>query len=108
MTVLGLVLDANKLGRICRRFGVQAVFHEAIYRHVSTIDMNPAAGVWNNVFGTLRAIGTAFKYGLEAFVLTSADKAVRPTNVMSCYKRLVKLVLQAKSMQEIPLGLYAI
>ena len=102
--VLGSVLDANKLNRVCRCFGVQTVFHAAAYKHVPMIEMNPAAGVWNNVFGTLRTVEAACQCGVETFVLVSTDKAVRPTNVMGCSKRLAELVLQAKSMQESRLG----
>lgn len=61
------------------------------------IEINPASGVWNNVFGTLRAVEAASQSGVETFVLISTDKAVRPTNIMGCSKRLAELVLQAKS-----------
>lgn len=104
--VLGSVLDANKLNRVCRRFGVQTVFHAAAYKHVPMIEMNPAAGVWNNVFGTLRTVEAAYQCGVETFVLVSTDKAVRPTNVMGCSKRMAELVLQAKSLQENQLGVH--
>ncbi len=98
--ILGSVLDLNKLARVIRRFGVQTVYHAAAYKHVPMIEMNPAAGVWNNVFGTLRTVESACQAGVETFVLISTDKAVRPTNVMGCSKRLAELVLQAKSLQE--------
>ncbi len=104
--VLGSVLDANKLNRVCRRFGVQTVFHAAAYKHVPMIEMNPAAGVWNNVFGTLRTVEASCQCGVETFVLVSTDKAVRPTNVMGCSKRMAELVLQAKSLQENQLGVH--
>ncbi len=104
--VLGSVLDANKLNRVCRCFGVQTVFHAAAYKHVPMIEMNPAAGVWNNVFGTLRTVEAACQCGVETFVLVSTDKAVRPTNVMGCSKRIAELVLQAKSLQENQLGVH--
>lgn len=102
--ILGSVLDANKLTRVIRLFGVQTVYHAAAYKHVPMIEMNPAAGVWNNVFGTLRTVEAACKGGVETFVLVSTDKAVRPTNVMGCTKRMAELVLQAKNLQEDRLG----
>ncbi len=105
--VLGSVLDENKLSKICQRFLVRTVFHAAAYKHVPMIEMNPVAGVWNNVFGTLRTVEAACKCGVDTFVLVSTDKAVRPTNVMGCSKRLAELVLQAKSMQECRLGFHA-
>jgi len=104
--ILGSVLDSNKLARVIRRFGVQTVYHAAAYKHVPMIEMNPAAGVWNNVFGTLRTVESACQAGVETFVLVSTDKAVRPTNVMGCSKRMAELVLQAKSLQENRLGVH--
>ncbi len=104
--ILGSVLDSNKLARVTRRFGVQTVYHAAAYKHVPMIEMNPAAGVWNNVFGTLRTVESACQAGVETFVLVSTDKAVRPTNVMGCSKRMAELVLQAKSLQESRLGVH--
>lgn len=104
--ILGSVLDSNKLARVIRRFGIQTVYHAAAYKHVPMIEMNPAAGVWNNVFGTLRTVESACQAGVETFVLVSTDKAVRPTNVMGCSKRMAELVLQAKSMQESRLGVH--
>lgn len=104
--VLGSVLDENKLARVFKRFGVQTVYHAAAYKHVPMIEMNPAAGVWNNIFGTLRTVEMACQAGVETFVLVSTDKAVRPTNVMGCTKRMAELVLQAKSTQEKRLGVH--
>lgn len=104
--ILGSVLDSNKLARVARRFGVQTVYHAAAYKHVPIVEMNPAAGVWNNVFGTLRTVESACQAGVETFVLVSTDKAVRPTNVMGCSKRMAELVLQAKSLQENRLGVH--
>ena len=104
--ILGSVLDANKLARVIRRFGVQTVYHAAAYKHVPMIEMNPAAGVWNNIFGTLRTVEAVCQGGVETFVLVSTDKAVRPTNVMGCSKRMAELVLQAKSLQENRLGVH--
>ncbi len=98
--ILGSTLDSYKLGRVMRRFGVETLYHAAAYKHVPLIEMNPAAGVWNNVFGTLRAVESACQAGVETFVLVSTDKAVRPTNVMGCSKRIAELVLQAKSLKE--------
>jgi FlaA1/EpsC-like NDP-sugar epimerase len=105
MPILGSVLDSNKLARVIRRFSVQTVYHAAAYKHVSMIEANPVTGVWNNVFGTLRTVEAACQGGVETFVLVSTDKAVRPTNVMGCTKRISELILQAKSLQKDRLGL---
>ncbi len=95
--ILGSVLDSNKLSRVIEKFKIKTIFHAAAYKHVPMIEMNPAAGVWNNVFGTLRTVDAACEQGVETFVLISTDKAVRPTNIMGCSKRLAELILQAKS-----------
>lgn len=102
--VLASVLDEKKLNRVIQGFGVQTVFHAAAYKHVPMIEMNLASGVWNNTFGTLRTVEAACQSGVETFVLVSTDKAVRPTNVMGCSKRLAELVLQAKTLQQNKLG----
>lgn len=102
--ILGSVLDSNKLERVIQRFGVQTVYHAAAYKHVPMIEMNPAAGIWNNVFGTLRTVEASCRAGVETFVLISTDKAVRPTNVMGCSKRIAELVVQAKSLKVNHLG----
>lgn len=102
--ILGSVLDRAKLNRVFLRFEVQTVFHAAAYKHVPMIEMNPAAGVWNNVFGTLRTVESACQCGVKSLVLVSTDKAVRPTNVMGCSKRLAEMVLQAKSLQNNQMG----
>lgn len=102
--VLASVLDEKKLNRVFQNFGVQTVFHAAAYKHVPMIEMNLASGVLNNTFGTLRTVEAACQSGVETFVLVSTDKAVRPTNVMGCSKRLAELVLQAKTLQQSKLG----
>lgn len=97
---LGSVLDNEKFERLLQRFNVQTVFHAAAYKHVSMLEMNPSVGVWNNVFGTLRTVDSCCHCGVETFVLISTDKAVRPTSIMGCSKRVSELVLQAKSISQ--------
>lgn len=104
--VLGSVLDAKKLQRLFQQHGVQTVFHAAAYKHVPMIEHNAATGVWNNVFGTLRLVDAACASRVETFVLISTDKAVRPTNVMGCSKRLAELILQAKHDYAVRLGIH--
>lgn len=98
--ILGSVLDPSKIANVISRFGIQTLYHVAAYKHVPIIEMNPIAGVLNNVFGTLHAVNAACALGVETFVLVSTDKAVRPTNVMGCSKRIAELILQAKSQHE--------
>ena len=74
---------------------VQTVYHAAAYKHVPLVEANPAQGVYNNVFGTWRAARAARTSKVQAFVLISTDKAVRPTNIMGASKRLAEMVLQS-------------
>jgi nucleoside-diphosphate-sugar epimerase len=71
------------------------VYHAAAYKHVPLVEHNPAAGIKNNVMGTLHTAHAAAENGVTDFVLISTDKAVRPTNVMGASKRLAEMVLQA-------------
>lgn len=95
VSVLGDVKDREHVKKIMKEHAVQTVYHAAAYKHVPLVEWNVAAGVQNNVFGTLNTAIAAMESQVENFVLISTDKAVRPTNVMGASKRLAELVLQA-------------
>ena len=95
VSLLGTVQDEQQLTEIFKTFAVDTVYHAAAYKHVSMVENNIAAGVRNNVFGTLASGRAATTAGVETFVLVSTDKAVRPAGVMGASKRLAELVLQA-------------
>lgn len=95
--VLGSATDARLLDQVIVDNAVEVIYHAAAYKHVPMVEMNPFAGLENNVFGTVVAAQSARKHGVERFVLVSTDKAVRPTNVMGASKRLAELVLQAEA-----------
>lgn len=99
ISILGDVKDSSQLEATLKEHRVQTVYHAAAYKHVPLVEWNVAAGVYNNVLGTLNAAQAAEKAQVETFVLISTDKAVRPTNVMGASKRLAELVLQAFSAQ---------
>jgi FlaA1/EpsC-like NDP-sugar epimerase len=92
---LGSVLDQQKCTRILQTFGVDTIYHAAAYKHVPLVEHNPIEGIRNNVFGTLAIARAAADARVGRFVLISTDKAVRPTNVMGCTKRMAELILQA-------------
>jgi FlaA1/EpsC-like NDP-sugar epimerase len=99
IALLGSVQDQNRLENIYRTFEVRTVYHAAAYKHVPLVEYNIAEGVANNVFGTWYAAEAARKAGVEAFVLVSTDKAVRPTNIMGASKRLAEMILQGLAQQ---------
>ena len=95
--VLQSVTDRQMMTHVLAVHGVQLLFHAAAYKHVPLVEMNPFAGVMNNVFGTQATLDAALDAGVQSVVLISTDKAVRPTNVMGASKRLAELIAQAYS-----------
>lgn len=93
--VLASVLDRDLIRSTLRAQGVQTVYHAAAYKHVPLVESNLRQGVLNNVFGTMSVAAAAAACNIEACVLISTDKAVRPTNIMGATKRIAELVIQA-------------
>ncbi|TCJ88644.1 FlaA1/EpsC-like NDP-sugar epimerase [Cocleimonas flava] len=93
--VLGSVTNEVLLKRLFQNKTIQTIYHAAAYKHVPLVEENPVAGLANNVFGTQLLAETAMNANAESFILISTDKAVRPTNVMGCSKRIAELILQA-------------
>ncbi|WP_245932404.1 polysaccharide biosynthesis protein [Isoalcanivorax indicus] len=99
VAVLGSVVARGLLESVCRRYGIQTLYHAAAYKHVPIVEMNPSAGVRNNIIGTFSAAEAAENAGVERFILVSTDKAVRPTNVMGATKRFAELILQGMALR---------
>ena len=93
--LLASVQDSDRMCEIMSTWHPDTVYHAAAYKHVPLVEHNPAEGIKNNVFGTLRTAQAATENGVSDFVLISTDKAVRPTNLMGASKRLAEMVLQA-------------
>ncbi len=93
--LLASVQDDDRIREIMSTWHPDTVYHAAAYKHVPLVEHNPAAGIKNNVLGTLRTAQAAADNGVTDFVLISTDKAVRPTNVMGASKRLAEMALQA-------------
>ena len=93
--LLASVQDGERMHEIMSTWHPDTVYHAAAYKHVPLVEHNPAEGIKNNVFGTLRTAQAAAENGVSDFVLVSTDKAVRPTNIMGASKRLAEMALQA-------------
>jgi FlaA1/EpsC-like NDP-sugar epimerase len=93
--ILGSVCDGARIRDVLNAWGVQTLYHAAAYKHVPLVEHNVVEGLRNNSFGTATVAEAAVAAGVEAFILISTDKAVRPTNVMGASKRLAELVCQA-------------
>lgn len=93
--LLASVQDVARMREIMSTWRPHTVYHAAAYKHVPLVEHNPAAGIKNNVLGTVLTAQAAAENGVSDFVLISTDKAVRPTNVMGASKRLAEMALQA-------------
>lgn len=91
---LGSVKNKMGLSSLLGSYNIHTIYHAAAYKHVTLVENNANEGIKNNVFGTWNLAETAFKQGVETFVLISTDKAVRPTNIMGATKRWAELGIQ--------------
>jgi FlaA1/EpsC-like NDP-sugar epimerase len=87
--------DAERMRKVCSVHGVKMIFHAAAYKHVPVMEENVQEAVNNNVFSLLNFLAVSEETGCETFLMISSDKAVNPTNVMGCTKRVGELVLSA-------------
>lgn len=94
-TIVTSITNATRMERIFSENHPDYVFHAAAYKHVPMMEDNPAEAVQNNVYGTRVIADMAVKYGTKKFVMISTDKAVNPTNVMGCSKRICEIYCQA-------------
>lgn len=91
--VLGSVTDQSRVEEVIQQNDIKVLFHAAAHKHVPLVEANALEGIRNNVFGTATVTETAYRCGVEHFVLISTDKAVRPTNVMGATKRWAELIV---------------
>ena len=90
------ITDCTSMRTLLRTRGVQIIFNAAAYKHVPLMESNSAEAMRNNVFGLLTLLQAAEDAGCERFLLISSDKAVNPTSVMGCTKRLGELILASR------------
>lgn len=96
--VIGDVRNGDRLDYVFRNWHPHIVFHAAAYKHVPLMEENPCEAVRVNVYGTRLVADAAVKFGVEKFVMISTDKAVNPTNIMGCSKRLAEIYVQSLSL----------
>ena len=94
-TIVADIKDKVMMERLFRTYKPRYVFHAAAYKHVPMMEDNPYEAVVNNVAGTRVIADLAVKYGTRKFVMVSTDKAVNPTNVMGCSKRICEIYVQS-------------
>ena len=101
-TIIADISNATRMENIFREYKPQYIFHAAAYKHVPMMEDNVSESIQINVFGTRTLADLAVKYGAEKFVMISTDKAVNPTNVMGCSKRICEIYVQslAKKLQK--------
>ena len=93
--VVTSISRVNRMEHIFSAFRPEYVFHAAAYKHVPMMEMNPSEAVLNNIYGTKVIADMSVKYGVKKFVMVSTDKAVNPTNVMGCSKRICEIYVQS-------------
>lgn len=93
--VIGDVRQPARLDFAFRKYRPQVVFHAAAYKHVPLMEENPCEAVYVNVAGSRNVADKCIEYGVEKMVMISTDKAVNPTNIMGCTKRLAEIYVQA-------------
>ena len=95
LTIVSSITDQEHMEKIFSEHKPEYVFHAAAYKHVPMMEDNPGQAVRNNIYGTRVIADLAVKYGTKKFVMISTDKAVNPTNVMGCSKRICEIYCQA-------------
>ena len=94
-TIVTSICNIQRMENIFREFQPEYVFHAAAYKHVPMMEDNPGEAIHNNVYGTRVIADLSVKYGIKKFVMISTDKAVNPTNVMGCSKRICEIYVQS-------------
>jgi FlaA1/EpsC-like NDP-sugar epimerase len=94
-TIVTSIDRKTRMDTVFSMYRPDYVFHAAAYKHVPMMEDNPSEAILNNVYGTKVIADMAVKYGVKKFVMISTDKAVNPTNVMGCSKRICEIYVQA-------------
>lgn len=99
-TIVANICHRHRMERIFKQYRPEFVFHAAAYKHVPMMEDNPVESILNNVDGTCKLADLAVRHGVKKFVMVSTDKAVHPTNIMGCSKRICEIYCQSLGRQE--------
>ena len=99
-TLVTSIVNSSRMEVIFKNFRPDYVFHAAAYKHVPMMEDNPSESIVNNVLGTKIIADLSVRYGVQKFVMISTDKAVNPTNVMGCSKRICEIYVQSLNKAE--------
>lgn len=94
-TIVVSITHQERMEEIFQRYRPEYLFHAAAYKHVPMMEDNPSEAIHNNIYGTKIIADLSVKYGVKKFVMISTDKAVNPTNVMGCSKRICEIYCQS-------------
>jgi FlaA1/EpsC-like NDP-sugar epimerase len=94
LTLVGSIRDIDRLNEVFEQYKPSVVFHAAAHKHVPLMETSPAEAVKNNVIGTKNLLTSASEHGVERLVQLSTDKAVNPSSVMGCTKRICEMLIQ--------------
>lgn len=100
-TIVTSIVNIATMEHIFKNMNPDLVFHAAAYKHVPMMEDNPAESVQSNIYGTKMLADLSVKYGVERFVMISTDKAVNPSNVMGCSKRICEMYVQSLNSAEL-------
>jgi len=104
LPIIGDIRSKPRLEHVFSKYRPEVIYHAAAYKHVPLMEENPCEAALVNILGTFNVANFAVKYGAEAFVMISTDKAVNPTNVMGASKRIAEIYVQALSKQCAKMG----
>ena len=93
--IVASICNASHMEALFSKYHPDYLFHAAAYKHVPMLEDNPGESIFNNVYGTRVIADLAVKYGVKKFVMISTDKAVNPSNVMGCSKRICEIYMQS-------------